>query len=66
MIAIALIICVLLVCKTVTHVTGMILEAMYPEPKEPEGIKDIDDSDQLMNFDDIIAEIYNREEDNNG
>ena len=66
MIAIALIICVLLVCKTVVHATGMILEAVYPEYKEPEGIKDIDDSDQLMNFDDIIAEIYNREEDNNG
>lgn len=66
MIAIALIVCVALICKTVIHVTHMVLEVKYPAYKEPEGIKDIDDSDQLVNFDDIIAEIYNREEDNNG
>lgn len=66
MLAIALIVSVGLICQAALQITRMILEAKYPKYVAPDGIQDIDDSDQVLNFDDIIAEIYNREEDNNG
>lgn len=64
MLAICLIISVMCICKTAVHITTLIVKAKYPVYNEPEFIKDVDDDEQPVNFDDIIAELYNREEDN--
>lgn len=60
-IALSLVVCVICICVTAEHITSLIVKAKYPVYDEP-SITDVNDDEQPINFDDVIAELYNREE----